>query len=477
MDEHLPEKGTGLGILRSLSQLIARANFGRAAGITYAGKRDAYETLGYKRVLTSTDYRSRYDRGGMAASIVDAKPDATWRGSGDLVEDENPEVVTAFESQWYALAERLQVWPMCRRADILAGLGEFSIILIGAPGELTQPLEKVASPDQIFDLSVFSQLEASVQNWESTNANNRIGKPEFYKVKKVDQNNKDLEKPVHWSRILHIADGCLESNYYGTPRLERVWNLLDDLDKVTGGGSEAFWARANQGMNLDVDPEMKISPEALARLEEEAEEYQHNIRRIMRTRGVDVKMLGSDVANFGPQAAAIVDQISAATRIPQRILMGAERGELASSQDKLNWDDLITDRRSSFAEAVIIRPLITRFQQIGALPQAIYDVRWPKIANMSDDKRADIVATIAKANADQGEFIMETNELRDRVLDLPPRDVLPGEMEQPELIAASLRTAVAKKKFIARQLQKQQLRKRLALVESSSRVLQLPKPR
>jgi len=80
------------------SALVERRGIASMAGITFSGDRDLYEELGYKRELSTEDYWDRFHRNGVARKLVKAFPDATWRGTGgDLVEDEDPGVVTQFE--------------------------------------------------------------------------------------------------------------------------------------------------------------------------------------------------------------------------------------------------------------------------------------------------------------------------------------------------------------------------------------------
>jgi hypothetical protein len=412
---------TLLAIRNLASVLVQRQSWQRLAGVTHDGARDLYDALGYKRDLTTADYRARYERGGIAARIVEVFPQATWRGEGELVEDENPEKTTAFEKTWDALNKRLNIWATFCRADILAGLGRYSIILIGAPGELNQPLTKL-KPEQLMYLATFSEEDAQVNTWVQDSQDPRFGLPETYTISRITPNpNFKVQRVVHWSRVIHIADGLLDDFVYGQPRLRRIWNDLDNLDKVVGGGSEAFWKRADQGMQVDIDPDVKFTPEDLTSLQTEIDEYVHNLRRIVRTRGVSMNPLGSDVANFAAPAAGVIEQISAATGIPQRILMGSERGELASTQDKLNWNDLISDRRQSFAEPMVVRPFVDRLVEFGVLPEPEeYDVRWPQVKFMTDAEKAAVATQWAGLNAATGETVVLPTEIRDRVLELPP---------------------------------------------------------
>src|ERR1019366_8703222 len=101
---------------------------------------------------------------------------------------------------------------------------------------------------------------------------------------------------------------------------------LDDLDKCTGGGAEAFWLRANAGLHLDIDKDMALpqAKDTVAALKEQAEDYQNQQTRWLRTRGVTVSHLGSNVANFSGPADAILTQIAGTRKMPKRILTGSE---------------------------------------------------------------------------------------------------------------------------------------------------------
>src|ERR1700674_1714929 len=114
-----------------------------------------YQVLGYDRILTYRKYRARYARGGVAKRLVEAYPKATWRGGVSLFEDEDPEATTEFEKAWEDLETKFGIWSVLQRADILAGLSTYAVLLIGAPGELDEELPK-GNPDQILFFSPFS---------------------------------------------------------------------------------------------------------------------------------------------------------------------------------------------------------------------------------------------------------------------------------------------------------------------------------
>lgn len=440
--EHLPKaraaaKGNGNGhdhdvnpvaVLRALaSDLVSRGSIASIAGITFGGKRDLYEVLGYARTLTVRQYRERYQRGDIAARIVEAFPKATWSGGAEVIEDEDPESETQFEADWLGLEKRLQPWTALARADILAGLGSFAILLIGAPGKTEEELPSMASPDEILYLAPYGPEEVQVVTWEENPEEPRYGLPLLYEVRRVTRTMQGKAPRtssfrVHWTRAIHVADGLLDDRVNGTPRLEKVWNQLDNLDKVLGGGSEAFWLRVNQGTHWDVQPDVKIDADGIKKLKEEAEEFSHQLRRSIATRGVKLDVKGSDVAPFKTPMEAIISIVSGATGIPQRILLGSERGELASTQDKENWNERVTTRRDEFGEP-LIRQLVDRLTQSGALTMPVeYEIRWPEIAELTMGEQAVVADAWSKLSTQAGGPVVTPEEIRDRVLRLPKLD-------------------------------------------------------
>lgn len=406
------------------SALLARSTLAQAAGLTFGGARNVSTALGYKTELSASDYWTRYKRNSVAGRVVEAYPRGTWRGFGELIEVEDPKEITPFEEAWDEFNTRLKVWPVFLRLDILAGIGRFGILLIGAPGQPQSPLPETLSAEEIFFLSAFSEKDIVIEKFENDTHNPRYGYPLEYSIKGIDLNNASKPLRVHWSRVIHVADGALDTEVYGLPRLERVWNHLDDLDKVVGAGAEAFWLRAHQGYQFDIDKETRLDPAGEANLQDEVDEFVNGVKRVVRTRGVKLQVLGSDVASFDRNVDAIISLVSSGTGIPQRILMGSERGQLASQQDRVNWAERVQDRRTEFAGPYIVRALVDRLLEHGVFPEPKeYDVRWPQIYDLSDDERADIAAkwsTINQKNKDTGGMVLTPNEIRDRVLGLGP---------------------------------------------------------
>jgi len=425
--------------LRMLTDALlnGRSRLYNVASKLFGGRRDMYKSLGYKRVLLPEDYRSRFKRNAVANRVVKALPKATWRGGAEIIEDEEIDKTTTFEQAWLDLSKRLKVWEVFKRADILAGIGRYAVIVIGAPGELDTPLEN-AGPEEIAYLQPFAEEDAPVETFEADATSERFGLPTFYRLKRTDFTtfagghglpggmvtpSTGIAKRVHWTRVVHIADGLLDDSIYGEPRLEAIWNDLDDLEKVKGSGAEAFWRRADGGMQFDLDPTLDFNTESKDALKKQLYEYEHDLRKMLLTRGVKVNPISLQVSDFSRPLEAIISVISAGTGIPQRILMGSERGQLASTQDRSNWDDQVTDRRNDYAIPYIIEPFVDRMIELGALPEpqkGAYEVKFSSIRVMDDQQRADIAAKWSSLATPDGQPVVTVDEIRETVLELAP---------------------------------------------------------
>lgn len=405
-----------MGFRNLIGSIGARAEFASRAGKTFGGARDLYKALGYLRKITLQDYRDRYKRNAVAGRIIDAKPQDTWRSGFELLEDEDSENQTPFEEAWLDLDNQFSVTSLMQRLDTLTGLGHYGAMLLGAEGNMTEPLE---TSKGLAYLAVFAEDGAKIQTLENDSTNPRFGLPLTYQItRRTGTLSSAHVSQVHHTRVLHTADGILEDSVFGTPRLERIWNLLDDLEKITGGGAEAHWKRADQGMQLDLDPSVELDDDGIKELKEEVDQYVHGLSRVMRTRGLSVNMLGSDTADIGGPADAILEQISAGTGIPHRILVGSEQAQLASSQDRTNWQQRIQARRAQYAEPQIIRPFVDRMVELGVLPEprAGYEVRWSQISDSDEGDQVDYATKLAGLNTSMGDTVVTIDEIRTRAL-------------------------------------------------------------
>lgn len=435
------------GFRAAANAFIDRITAMRQAGITFGGKRNLNSVLGYLDVIVYDDYRARYERGGLAGTAVDIFPNATWRGEGGITEDDDPQTETELEKAFRLANETLNLWPACLRADRQASIGGFSIILLGAEGKLSDelPRGKALKYIKTFAGSTYSDrrgasdaigADVTAHEWDTDPASERFGQPTSYFLRRTSFSSPALQIPVHWTRCIHIpAEGFLDDAVFGPPRLQRVWNHFDELDKVSGGGSEAYWLRANQPTLINIDKDMKLpaGDDTVAALQAQVDNWSNQMSRVIRGKGVNIETGGSDVADFSNPVDCLTTLIAGCLRVPKRILLGSEMGNLASTQDRENWRDQINDRRSSYALPTVLRQLVVRMQKYGYLPleKKPWQPNWSDVVNLSESEKSAGAESWAAVNQKQGETVFTSDEIRDTWYGLDPLD--PSEITTPDV--------------------------------------------
>jgi hypothetical protein len=477
VDGNFDMKEVRKGFSFRMYQILERVGFARALGLSFDGKRDLWSAFGWDKQLNLPQLMDMYMRGGIAKRIIDAKPDSTWGRPPRIylptAQDQSaatPPLPTAPqpqqptptvnlappgtpplpatltpEAQWttdfYKLAWDLDLWSALRKADILASLGRYSILLIGTNrGRLDMPLPRGgAGKLQVTFLRPYGEAQVQIKQWDADPNSPRFGLPQIYTIVNQStvrqlQSTADIAPDVrpqgssfdvHFEHVLHVAKGGLTNEVFGVPDYAPIWNYLTDLMKVVGGSSESYWRNAFPGIHANVDRDMDLDEEDENNLTAEFDEFQHDMRRILRTRGVDVKGIQVKIAD--PRAAydVLVTLISGTTGIPKRILLGSESGQLASSQDKASWAERIEEYRETYAEPRLIWPFVMWAINFGVTPlppgAEVQKIRalWPDAYRQSPLERGQTAAQTARslANIQKG---LQPIEL------VPAVDPIPG---------------------------------------------------
>jgi hypothetical protein len=405
-------------------------------GATFNGNRSLYTALGWKVNLEAADYVAKYRRQDIAARLVDIYPEYTWRQPPRITDDAEAEPVTPFEAAYLELSTRLRLTAAWHNLDRLAGLGEFAVLLLGvqdsALGTLSSPVSRAR--DMLYTRP-YAQVDVEVKTVGQNPALETFGLPQLYSI---DLGQRGLSaastgarpsglmlQHVHASRVIHFAEDSA-NGVYGTPRLERVYNRLDDMEKILGASAEAIWA--GRGLIVAALRDGAQFPADADREEfkRRFDEFIHGFRSLMEVQGMDVNRLQVSIASPKDAIEAQETILAAASGVPQRILFGSERGELASSQDQTAWETTIASRQRNVVEPLIVRATIDRLIEWGLLPEPAtgeYQVIWPTTRTLDPLRQADIAERMARAVATyvegQGELVVPVGEFRERALGLP----------------------------------------------------------
>lgn len=382
---------------QAMYSIISRLKMARGLGQSYSGERDLYEAFGYPKTLEFEDYWWLYKRGDISPRIVDAAPDASWRIPPKIMEDKDNTTETEFESSWISLQKKIHIWHHLHQVDVLSGIGQYAILLLGFNdgSDLSRPINSGRSNLELIYLKAYKQDMAKVAKLDENITSPRYGLPETYKLRlgvqleDAEALTQQREVELHHSRVLHVAENLVDNRIYGTPRLEKPYNRLSNMELIAGSSAEMWYRGAFPGYNFKMDPEAQIPPDMLSDMKDQIEEYMHDFKRYLRLQGVDVESITPQVSDPSSAVDVQLKLISACTGIPARILLGSERGELASDQDEKNWLDKIYARRTNYCEPFILRPFIGKLIEYGIIPEVDdYHIRWPELIDSSELDKA-----------------------------------------------------------------------------------------
>lgn len=365
----------------------------------YDGERDLHETLGYDDALEVEQFWDLYTRADIAKAIIDKPVEATWTDgftihSADY--DTPPErgadsIHDDFESVKHGMGLHSELV----NADIVSRIGRYGVcvLMVNDGRSLDQTL---GDASEVKDIQPLSERRVVDYHLGENPTNARYNLPVEWEINFEDD---EPAKDVHWTRVVHIAEQQREHPVYGIPALEPVYNRVMDWQKVIGGASEMFWRGADRKLVANLDPDAgRLDNEG--DMKEQVEEMRHGLRDTVYGRGLSIDALGGNDVDPTGVKNAILDAISSETGIPKRILIGSERGELASTQDRANFYGNIADRRAKHANGNILRPFVDRLQRASIVPDGEYRIFWPEVHELGKAERADIQASRAKAIAD-----------------------------------------------------------------------------
>jgi hypothetical protein len=384
-----PQLAGNVRSIRAQRSMLDNSMAAGYLGKQFEGDRDYYEKLGYPKDLLFEHFLAKYMREDIAARIIDFPAEETWGDGVTIIDGSEDDVVddSPFSVEFAALSERLRLAHYCERVDKITGVGRYGALLIGVAGDapLSAPVERLNSAADVLYLRPFAEINADIHSFVNDATDARYGLPALYNVTMMAGTTGagTTTMQVHWSRIIHVAENLLDNEVYGIPRLQRVYNRLDDIMKSVGGSAEATWKLMRKGGIFRLAPDARLSPEEETAFEEQIDEMDHGLRRYLQLRGIDYQDLGSEVVDPTGNVDLILSLISGATGIPKRILIGSERGELASSQDERNWAKRVAKRQRNWADPTVLRPLVDRLIRWGALPAPStgrYHAKWWPLA-------------------------------------------------------------------------------------------------
>lgn len=415
-------------LLRTIVNNVFRSRSELWKNLTGDPRRNLDDECGYDKQPNAHTFYDLFDRGAIPRRVVEVYPKETWQISPLVYEKEDSDQTTEFEAAWDNLGKSIQpekswhnreegsaVWEYLLRADIMSGVGRYGVILLGlddiGEGEdLSKPVDLKAAAKakrKLLFLRVFPEHLADITQWEESLASPRFGRPNMYSITfndpKAGQSAVGLTTMtanVHWTRVVHIAEGLQSGEVFGVERMRPVLNNLRDLNKIFGAAAEGFWKACFTILTAETHPELGGDVEIDdQKMKDMFEEMMNGLQRTGVLTGMSLKSTAPTVSDPTSQITVNIEAICIALGCPVRVFKGSERGELASSQDDDAWNDRLKHRQNTHVTPRIIVPFIDRLIAVGVLPEPGegYTVEWPDLTSNSDKDKASVALTWTQA--------------------------------------------------------------------------------
>lgn len=371
--------------------------------------------------IDSASYKTLFENDGIAYRANNVWPEETFRQTPEINETEKP-TDSPFEKEVKRVFKKFNIWHYLERVDTLSGVGRYGALLLGLDDgrNLDQPVvsdgvlepkdtptENLALPPiskatsrKLTYLRTFDETLCQISAVVTDQKSSRLGQPLKYQVTLSDPSlltsttsSPSSSVEVHWQRIIHICDNRTTSEIVGSPRCQRTIKQILDLIKTLGAAGQGYWSGAFPGISFETDPEIAAGGVDIEDAKKQIEDYMAKLQRYLALDGLHANSLTQQIADPTAFVGIHLDILCMIIGIPKRVFMGSEVGQLASTQDRQNWDGRVSKRRTQYVTPFIIRPLVERLVLLGVLPMPTkgydaFEVMWPDIYTPSDDDKA-----------------------------------------------------------------------------------------
>lgn len=485
LDEETKELVAAQQVDMQMRMMMAQSLGQNVAGGDSSELPDYYDVFDWDPNPSTKDFYALALRNPYAYAVTFLPSSTSWRDPPTIVDDAeadgtdivNPDQ-TQFESDVEALAREQDLWDYCKRADKLAGIGDFGCLVmvfddvqrndaVDDNGNIDSEAfaDPVTDAENLVDLRPFSRMSIQEVTLGGPGSG-RWGEPVEYHIDLRDENDEEFDVrktgnletshggpktlTVHHSRVIHIhSETLLDDEMRGIARQQPVYNNLIDIEKSLGSAGELAYRASAWGININIDKDYQVEDDNA--LTEHLHRWQVGLENVLRTHGADeVQNLGGEEIDPSNIIDPNIEAICAYLGIPQSVLKGNETGERATSEDLVEWYGKIQERRQEFVTPTIIRELIDRLIEHDIVPTpeqgaSAYSVEWEPLKEMSEDQIAGIendrsetlerVAGMGLTRKQRLEY------LRDGSLPTEIADVADdvAELEDAEALAASVR--------------------------------------
>jgi hypothetical protein len=413
-------------------------------------KHNHRKDFGWPDTITFAATYGIYQRNGLATAAVEKTILKTWQDNPSIWESEKPtesDMETAIRQRF----ADLRVWQKFADADRKSMVGGYSglILRFADDKRFNQPVDTVGGGlDGLVEVIPAWAGQLTVADWDTDENSLTYGHPKMYAFHEaaVGAESGQLKArsfDLHPDRvIIWSADGTVHCR----SMLEPGYNALLDLEKIGGAGGEGFWKNAKSAPVLEVDKEAKIAEMARAMgvevdgladaMNEQVDDFQKGFDKLLMLQGMTAKTLNVTLPSPEHFFNVRVQEFAASIPMPQKILIGNQTGERASTEDVREWNATNMARRINIARPSI-QEFINRLEQVRILPERDWVINWSDLTESSSAEKMERAVKMADINAKSasagiggmaGDIIFTDDEIRGAV-DMDPLTEAEGSNE------------------------------------------------
>lgn len=394
-------------------------------------KHNLYYDFGYPGFdeLTFHHFYNMWRRNGIAKALVEKTGSKTWESLPRLLEQEETHEETALEASIRQRFSDLRLWQVLAETDKRSMVGKYAgvIFQLNDGKHYNEPVEGTVPGGLEGIISVISAWEGQLEpsSWDTDSSSPNYGKPTMFRFNEssVDpEQGKTRSFSVHPDRaFVWSKDGTT----WGESKLEPCYNAILDMEKIRGAGGEGFWKNAkaqpvlNASMEVDFNSlasmlgtDLEGLPDAL---DEVVAKWNKGFDQSMLLQGIEAKTLGITLPQPEEFFTVAIQEVAASWPIPQKILVGMQTGERASTEDAREWAQVNMSRREMLVIPNIM-DIVRRLEAWGILPELDWYIEWGDLTSPTLEEKASLADKMASVNQRMfatGDVVFTDDELRE----------------------------------------------------------------
>lgn len=384
------------------------------AGYFPESKHDHYRDFNYPQSITFAQYYAASKRNGLGKAAIVKTIMKTWETHPTIMEDVEVEA-NPYEEEVISHFTAIRFWQKLMEADRRALIGGWSgaILRLADGKQMDQPVLSVGGGEEglVAVIPAWGEGQLTVAEWNSDINDENYGKPKMFLFQEAEIGSSPSAQGTNRSVSVHPDRVVIFSNdgeVGGDSLLEGGFNNLLDCEKISGAGGQGFWKNAKSTPVLELDKEAKIADMAKAmgvkpdevvdKMNEQVDDWNKGFDSVLMLQGMAAKQI--PVTLQSPQHFFNVSlQIFAASiPIPQKILVGNQNGERASSEDKDEWNMTNSSRRTNVVVPSIM-DLVNRLVAWGILKDVDWKLKWEDLTESSMEEKIDRAGKMADVNS------------------------------------------------------------------------------